>query len=816
MSQAVSSEIVRDRLVEKLLVMAVEHAGAGRGVLLLPDGDEMRVVGEAIAGQDAVAVSFCQAATASAELPESIIRHVIQTRKRVILDDSSNPNEFSKDEYIQREHPRSVLCLPLVKQTHLAGALYFENRLAAGVFTPSRHEVLEILASQAAISLENACRYGHLQRENAERKQAEEEMRRQKAHLDELFELAPAPIALLHEDGSLLRINLEFESLFGYTPEELVGTNAVDSIVPEEMRPEFEENKRLLKAGKRIDMETVRKRKDGQRLTVSLVGVRVPLPDGKVGVYAIYDDISERKNAADELRRKEAFLAEGQRLSKTGSYGWKVSTGELFWSEETYRIYQYEPTLKPIIPMVYQRVHPEDLDRMEEVCKRAAQEGKDYTHKFRAVMPDGSIKHIQIVAHSSRDESGNIEYVGSVMDVTEQKQAAEALRASERFARGQAEALSRALDAIARETSPDRIVEHVLRTMIKQLDAHSSSAWLRDEASGLMNLEFVLEDGEFKTKSDATLTAIGVSPSYEGAWQCPEMYCDGMPHILEDIREGPDFPWRANLLAKGVLSILSVPMLVAGKAAGVIEIRFARKRAFMAEEVDLAQALANQAMLAIQLARLSAQSRQSAIIAERNRMARDIHDTLAQGFTGVIMHLEAAEEAISRQRPEFVASHVRGAGEIARDGLREARRSVQALRPLALEEKKLSEALKALINKMTEGTTIQATVSLQGEVRELPPEWEANILRIGQEALTNVLRHAGASQVHAQLAYDNLDVRMRLRDNGRGFDPAKRHEGFGLRGIRERVVSMGGTLSLQSAEGRGTVVAIKLPLAADS
>src|SRR5277367_6707441 len=138
-------------------------------------------------------------------------------------------------------------------------------------------------------------------------------------------------------------------------------------------------------------------------------------------------DIAARNGATDELRRNEAFLAEGQRLSKTGSFGWKVSTGELFWSEETYRIYQYDPTLKPTIEMVMQRVHPEEVHLVEQTCQRAARDGKDYEHKFRVVMPDGSLKHIHIAAHSSRDTSGNLEYVGAVMDVTEREKARVAL-----------------------------------------------------------------------------------------------------------------------------------------------------------------------------------------------------------------------------------------------------------------------------------------------------------------------------------------------------------------------------------------------------
>lgn len=225
------------------------------------------------------------------------------------------------------------------------------------------------------------------------------------------------------------------------------------------------------------------------------------------------------------------------------------------------------------------------------------------------------------------------------------------------------------------------------------------------------------------------------------------------------------------------------------------------------------QALANQAMLAIQLTRLSAQSRQSAVVAERNRMARDIHDTLAQGFTSVILQLEAVGEATSQRLAGKAGEHLTRASELAREGLREARRSVWALRPQTLEEKDLCEALKELIQKMTEGTSVQAHFTVQGEPRELPPEWEENLLRIGQEVLTNVLRHAQATKFNAQLAFDKGEVRLNLRDNGSGFDPIRRHDGFGLQGMRERVEGMGGQLSIQSAEGEGTTISIALPLA---
>jgi len=137
---------------------------------------------------------------------------------------------------------------------------------------------------------------------------------------------------------------------------------------------------------------------------------------------------------------------------------------------------------------------------------------------------------------------------------------------------------------------------------------------------------------------------------------------------------------------------------------------------------------------------------------------------------------------------------------------------VQALRPLALEEKPLATALKDLIERVTTGTTMEAKLTLQGEPRELPEDVETNLLHIGQEVLTNALRHARASQFDVVLVFEGDLIRLTLRDNGCGFDPAKSHEGFGLQGMRERAEEMGGQFSIESSEGNGAVISIVLPL----
>jgi len=143
---------------------------------------------------------------------------------------------------------------------------------------------------------------------------------------------------------------------------------------------------------------------------------------------ALHAENAERKRAEGALRRSEGYLSEAQRLSHTGSFGWLVSTGELFWSEETFQIFQYERALKPSIDLVLQRVHLEDRDLVKRTIERASQAGTDFDFEHRLLMPDGSVKHLHVVAHAERDASRALELVGAVMDVTVAKEAADKIR----------------------------------------------------------------------------------------------------------------------------------------------------------------------------------------------------------------------------------------------------------------------------------------------------------------------------------------------------------------------------------------------------
>jgi signal transduction histidine kinase len=274
--------------------------------------------------------------------------------------------------------------------------------------------------------------------------------------------------------------------------------------------------------------------------------------------------------------------------------------------------------------------------------------------------------------------------------------------------------------------------------------------------------------------------------------------------------------WREHLKKKGTKRFLGVPLLIGGQVRGFIGVRHPDQAPYRPEEIELTQALAHQVMLALQLNEFAEQGQRAAVFEERNRMARDIHDTLAQGFTGVIVQLEAAEDAISCGSRKEADKHLHRAGELARLSLSEARRSVHALRPQVLQKHNFWEALKGTIKNTTVGTALHATFEAQGKLPELPPSWQENLLHIGQEALTNTLKYAHARNFKTRLTYKTKELRLELRDDGDGFKAKDRHDGVGLTGMRERVEQMGGELAITSSRRRGTKITVLLPCKGES
>ncbi len=269
----------------------------------------------------------------------------------------------------------------------------------------------------------------------------------------------------------------------------------------------------------------------------------------------------------------------------------------------------------------------------------------------------------------------------------------------------------------------------------------------------------------------------------------------------------------------GISSALLMPLTATGgRWVGVLLVgsRTARgvRRGIWRTEV-----LGNQVALAVQNLRLVERGKRVAVLDERQRLAREIHDTLAQGFTSIVMHLEAAEGALPGEWPG-VRQHLDQARRTARESLVQARRLVWALRPAILERTSLPTAVERVVARWMADTGITAGTTMTGTACPLPPAAEITLLRAVQEALTNIRKHARAAQVAVTLSYMGDVVVLDVQDDGIGFDPADVQAppsvgatgGFGLAAMRERVEELGGTLLIESAPDEGTTLVVEVPV----
>ncbi|MDV9192895.1 sensor histidine kinase [Streptomyces sp. SR27] len=242
------------------------------------------------------------------------------------------------------------------------------------------------------------------------------------------------------------------------------------------------------------------------------------------------------------------------------------------------------------------------------------------------------------------------------------------------------------------------------------------------------------------------------------------------------------------------------------RAATIAELARANQR--------LEQALAENAALQAQLL---LQAREAGIADERRRLAAEIHDTIAQGLTGVVTQLQAAHAVPDREAAEV---HLRRAADLARHSLGEARRSVRNLSPVALEHDPLPEALRKTVADWAERTGVDTRFTVTGAERPLHDEVAATLLRIAQEALSNAARHSGAGRAGVTLSYMGDEITLDVRDDGRGFDPLSRPErsraegGFGLDGMRARAERLTGSVTVETAPGEGTAISARVPLGA--
>jgi len=352
---------------------------------------------------------------------QTITWWIYHHQQPVVISSREKETRFPRMMELYKQHGVQSACLlPLTTVHRRLGSLGF------GVEHPREYcqeeiRYLSLVTDQVALAVDNALRERELLR-------SQEALRKQTAHFERLFELAPEAIILRDTDNRVLRVNREFTKLFGFSVEEVLGRNVSDLIVPDGHREESDRLREALKRGERVDTELLRKRKDNSRVMVSFVAAPVAANGGSPEVYGIYRDITERKKADQALRRSEAYLAEGQRLSHTGSWARCVNTGEIFFSAESSRIFGLDPSTKMTYETLLGRIHPEDRPTFQETIAKATASGSDFEIEYRIIRDDGSMRHLHVLGHPVRNSAGNLsEFVGTLVDITEQVESRKAL-----------------------------------------------------------------------------------------------------------------------------------------------------------------------------------------------------------------------------------------------------------------------------------------------------------------------------------------------------------------------------------------------------
>jgi two-component system NarL family sensor kinase len=342
--------------------------------------------------------------------------------------------------------------------------------------------------------------------------------------------------------------------------------------------------------------------------------------------------------------------------------------------------------------------------------------------------------------------------------------------------------------------------------MADLLGAETGWVWLRDPASDRFYSAAVQRLPPYLHEP--------VRMTGRSCW-CLELFRSGQLtarniDVVECSRLAPAVSARQTELTHGLRCHASVPVYVGDRPLGVMNLAMRGWRRLTRQELDLLTTIAAQVGVAIERARLGEQSVERARADERARIARDVHDTLAQGFTAVALQIESGLSYLDsnhQARPSLAR-----ALDVAHQSLEEARRSIKSLRASPLESRPLAEALGALSREFTADTGIRVRMELS-DVGPLPADVEAELFRIAGEALTNIRKHAGAREAVLHLDTARGGVRLMVADAGVGFrSRGARRRGFGLTGIQDRARLVGGRAAIRSAPGQGTTVTVTVPV----
>jgi PAS domain S-box-containing protein len=521
---------------------------------------------------------------------------------------------------------------------------------------------------------------------------------------------------------------------------------------------------------------------------------------------------------AEELARsegRERQAAEAQYLSVFDAVGdgleiWDLDTGRLIEVNPAHcRMHGYtrDQLLGDPAPDF---IHPDDVDVFDR-ARSAVIAGQEYRCRVRDLHQNGTVVPVEVVAKS-------IAYRGRscmlciVHDISAEVRSAELLeqRVVERTAE-----LTTLLEA-GRELASAQDLRPLLESLLDHLEAlvpHAGTAILVRDGD---QLRYAAIRGGPDRWDEAQHVRYPLVPD-RGVW---ERWCREEPVMIADVLDESLEARLFRSLVAGeteldfIRSLVWVPLIVEGRFVGLMSVTRSTlgdvPQAFTPREIDLALGVGRQVAVAIEQAQLRERVRETAVLEERQRLARELHDSVTQGLFSLKLFAEAANRQLAAGAIEMASAHLRELRATAGEALAEMRLLVFELRPPLLEERGLAAALRTRLDAVEARSGLTTTSDLDERLRLTAPI-EQEIYRIAQEALNNVLKHAHASRVSVTFQGDQQVVRLEIVDDGEGFDSHKASGGYGIESMRERARRLGGTLLVESAPGRGTHLRLEVP-----
>jgi PAS domain S-box-containing protein len=623
--------------------------------------------------------------------------------------------------------------------------------------TKTERVILDVAGNQAVVGLHEARRLIEQRQIAQELDHRVTQRTRELVERDErIRRLVDANIigVLISElEGQILESNDAFLKMVGYSREDLVsGRIRWADLTPAEWQAVSARAVAQIKATGACEVfEKEYVRKDGSRVPV-LIGAAGF--GGKLSV-AFVVDLTERKRAEQRLRQSEAYLAEAQRLSQTGSWAWNPTTGDItYWSEECYRVLGFDPHgAPPRFEIFFQRLHPDDQAKIREQFEKAIRDKADFEFGYRIVHPDKGVRDIHVVGHAVLDRSGDLgEFIGTVIDVTERKRAEQELQQLVDFV----PQFIVVFDSDGKVIRANRVAREYTGLTLEQfrsLDATDSLIHPDD-----------LE--RMRAARDRGIAA-------------------GEPFEHDSRLRGKDGIYRWFL----------------GRYNPFVEEGRVRRWYVSATEIE---------------SRKQEEERirqENVRLEERTRIAQELHDTLLQTFQSASLHLGAAVLRVAQDSP--VKNQLDRILEIMRQGIVEGRSAIQGLRSSGSQTSDLVGALSRIQDELKVQPDIDFRVTVTGRQKQLAREIQHEIYRIGREALVNAFCHSGAKRIELELEYSDSELYVRIRDNGCGIDPQMLEKGrdghWGLAGMRERATRIGGALKILSSPAAGTEVQLSIP-----